>query len=65
MFGGGIGAAPLGSTVVENNLDRITVVVALVFIFCTIGFGLLSTERRSLATVTAPRRSGGIGDAPG
>jgi preprotein translocase subunit SecG len=41
MFGGGIGSAAMGSTVVEKNLDRITVVVALVFIFCTIGLGLL------------------------
>jgi preprotein translocase subunit SecG len=41
MFGGGIGSAAMGSTVVEKNLDRITVVVALVFVFCTIGLGLL------------------------
>ena len=30
----------MGSTVVEKNLDRITVVVALVFVFCTVGLGL-------------------------
>jgi preprotein translocase subunit SecG len=41
MFGGGIGAAAAGSTVVERNLDRITVVAALVFAFTTVGFGLL------------------------
>jgi preprotein translocase subunit SecG len=36
MFGGGMGAASAGSTVVERNLDRITVAVALVFAFTTI-----------------------------
>jgi preprotein translocase subunit SecG len=41
MFGGGIGAAAAGSTVVERNLDRITVVAALVFAFTTVGFALL------------------------
>jgi preprotein translocase subunit SecG len=41
MFGGSIGATAAGSTVVERNLDRITVVAALVFAFTTIGFGLL------------------------
>ena len=33
MFGGGAGAAAAGSTVVERNLDRITVLAALVFGF--------------------------------
>jgi len=33
MFGGGMGAA---STVVERNLDRITVSVAIIFAFTTI-----------------------------
>ena len=41
MFGGGMGAAAAGSTAVEKNLDRITVVVALVFTFTTIGLALL------------------------
>ena len=36
MFGGGVGAAAAGSTVVERNLDRLTVAVALVFSFCTL-----------------------------
>jgi preprotein translocase subunit SecG len=31
MFGGSVGAAASGSTVVERNLDRITVTVAIVF----------------------------------
>ena len=41
MFGGGMGAAAQGSTVVEKNLDRITVVLALLFTFTTLSLGLL------------------------
>jgi preprotein translocase subunit SecG len=41
MFGGSIGQTAAGSTVVERNLDRITVVAALIFAFTTIGFALL------------------------
>ncbi len=41
MFGGGMGATAAGSTMVEKNLDRITVVASLVFAFCTIGLALL------------------------
>ena len=36
MFGGGMGAASAGSTVVEKNLDRITVSFAVIFGFTTI-----------------------------
>ena len=36
MFGGGIGSAAAGSTVVERNLDRITVAAVLVFSFTTV-----------------------------
>lgn len=36
MFGGGLGASAAGSTVMEKNLDRITVVVALLLGFNTI-----------------------------
>ena len=36
MFGGGMGSAAAGSTVVEKNLDRITVVTALIFGFTTL-----------------------------
>ncbi|MGI9601190.1 MAG: preprotein translocase subunit SecG [Acidimicrobiales bacterium] len=41
MFGGGLGASAAGSTVVEQNLDRITIVVALVFAFNTVALALL------------------------
>ena len=40
MFGGSVGAAAQGSTVVERNLDRITIIVALVFAFTTITLGI-------------------------
>jgi len=41
MFGGGLGASAAGSTVMEKNLDRITVVVALLFAFNTLVFALV------------------------
>ncbi len=41
MFGGGsLGGSMAGSTAVERNLDRITVIVALIFTFTTILLGL-------------------------
>ncbi len=40
LMGGSIGAAATGSTVVERNLDRITVSVALVFTFATLALDL-------------------------
>ncbi len=43
MFGGGMSGAAAGSTVVERNLDRITVLVALVFSFTTMSLTLLLT----------------------
>jgi preprotein translocase subunit SecG len=36
MFGGGLGSAAAGSTMVERNLDRATVICAVIFAFCTI-----------------------------
>ena len=41
MFGGGVGATAAGSTVVEKNLNRITVVVAVVFAFTSLSLGLM------------------------
>jgi preprotein translocase subunit SecG len=40
MFGGASGAA-LGSTSAERNLNRITMVLALVWIFTIVALGLL------------------------
>jgi preprotein translocase subunit SecG len=37
MFGGGqLGGSMAGSTVVERNLDRLTVIATIVFIFSTV-----------------------------
>lgn len=35
MFGGSVGGSMAGSTVMEKNLDRATVLAGLVFIFTT------------------------------
>ena len=40
MFGGGLGASAAGSTVVEKNLDRITVVAGVAFGFTTLALAL-------------------------
>lgn len=41
MFGGGsLGGSMAGSTVVERNLDRLTVITALIFVFAVILLGL-------------------------
>ena len=41
MFGGGMSGSAAGSTVMEKNLDRITVVAALIFAFTTIALGMM------------------------
>ncbi|MCK9899807.1 MULTISPECIES: preprotein translocase subunit SecG [Parafrankia] len=41
LFGGGVSSSLGGSSVVEKNLDRLTVAVALLWITCIIGLGLL------------------------
>ena len=41
MFGGGLGAQAAGSTVVERNLDRITIIAAIVFSFASISYALI------------------------
>ena len=41
MFGGGAGAAAAGSTVVEKNLDRITVISAVIFGFSSVAYALI------------------------
>ena len=40
LGGGGMASSVQGSTVMEKNLDRLTVITALVFAFSTIGLGL-------------------------
>lgn len=36
LMGGSLGSMASGSTVVEKNLDRITIAVALIFVFSTL-----------------------------
>jgi preprotein translocase subunit SecG len=40
MFGGGMGSSAMGSTVMERNLDRMTVVMALIWGFTVIALSL-------------------------
>ena len=44
MFGGGLGSQAAGSTVIERNLDRITIILALVFTFVTLALALMMDE---------------------
>ena len=44
LFGGGVQSSLSGSTVVEKNLDRITVVLAITFAFTTIALGMLLSK---------------------
>ncbi len=41
MFGGGMGATAAGSTVVEKNLDRLTLVAALLFTITSVSLAFL------------------------
>ncbi len=41
MFGGGLGATAAGSTVVEKNLDRITLLAALLFTITSVSLAFL------------------------
>ncbi len=41
MFGGSMQSSLSGSSVVEKNLDRLTMFVAAIWIICVVGVGLL------------------------
>jgi preprotein translocase subunit SecG len=41
MFGGSLYSSLSGSSVVERNLDRLTIVAGVVWSICIIGLGLL------------------------
>lgn len=43
VFGGGTQSSLSGSSVVEKNLDRITLFIALIWLICVVGVGLLIT----------------------
>ena len=40
MFGGGFTSQHGGSSVVEKNLDRITIVLSIIWLACIIGIGI-------------------------
>lgn len=40
MFGGGVSASYGGSSVVERNLDRITIAIGIVWAACIVALGL-------------------------
>jgi preprotein translocase subunit SecG len=41
MFGGGMGSAAAGSTTMERNLDRLTVLLSLIFVFLTVALSFV------------------------
>ena len=41
MFGGGLGSAAAGSTSMERNLDRLTILLGLIFAFLTVALALI------------------------
>jgi preprotein translocase subunit SecG len=41
LFGGGVSSTLSGSSVVEKNLDRITIVALVIWVGCIVGIGLL------------------------
>ena len=41
MFGGGLSSSLGGSSVAERNLDRLTIIIAVIWLACIIALGLL------------------------
>lgn len=41
LFGGGVQSNLSGSTVVEKNLDRVTILMAVIWIACILGLNLI------------------------
>ena len=42
MFGGGVSSSLGGSSVAQRNLDRLTIVVGIVWALCIVGLGLVA-----------------------
>lgn len=49
MFGGGVSTNLAGSSVAEKNLDRITVVVGVLWLIAIVAFGILLRQIVSAA----------------
>ncbi|OFP37324.1 MULTISPECIES: preprotein translocase subunit SecG [unclassified Corynebacterium] len=43
LFGGGVQSNLSGSTIVEKNLDRYTIVICLIWIACIVALNLMQT----------------------
>lgn len=41
LFGGGVQSNLSGSTVVEKNLDRVTIVMVIIWLTCIVGLNLI------------------------
>ncbi|AKE41280.1 preprotein translocase subunit SecG [Corynebacterium kutscheri] len=41
LFGGGVQSNLSGSTVVEKNLDRVTIFTAIIWVACIVGLNLI------------------------
>ena len=42
LFGGGVTSALGSSTVVERNLDRLTIITGIIWFLCIVGLGILN-----------------------
>ena len=42
LFGGGISSSMGGTSVAERNLDRLTIIIGVVWLACTLGFEFLA-----------------------
>ena len=42
LFGGGVTSSLGSSTVVERNLDRLTIITGIVWFLCIVGIGILN-----------------------
>ncbi len=57
MFGGGVSTSLAGSSVAEKNLDRYTILVAIVWVACIIGMGLWLKFELGTPSSTTPAQS--------
>ena len=49
LFGGGVQSNLSGSTVVEKNLDRYTVIMVIIWLACIVGLNLIQAlDRKSV-----------------
>lgn len=44
LFGGGVTSSLGSSTVVERNLDRLTIITGIIWFLCIVGLGLLNAH---------------------